>query len=192
MGRSKLLLPWGDTSILGHQIDAWRQLGAAQVGVVYAAGDEGIIAELDRLAFPSGDRIVNPRPEDGMFGSVRCAARWSGWKAELSHSAITLGDQPHLRTETLQAVLELSRAQPDRICQPRVFGHLRHPVAMPVGLFQQLRDTKASTLKEFLASQEVVACEVNDAGLELDIDTPEDYERALRLCGMKTSASNSD
>jgi len=181
MGRPKLLLPWGDTSVLGHQIRLWQQLGAAQVCVVYSPTNEAIRAELDRLGLAAGNRIANPQPGDGMFSSIRSAARWNGWKPGLTHWAITLGDQPHLRRETLRAVIDLAKEQPDRICQPRRMGHLRHPVILPEHPFEQLRDATVSTLKEFLASQPIASCEVDDSGLDLDIDAPEDYERALRL-----------
>ena len=38
MGRPKLLLPWGDTSIIGHLIEQWRALAAAQIAVVRRPG----------------------------------------------------------------------------------------------------------------------------------------------------------
>jgi len=44
MGRPKLLLPWGATSILGHHIHEWTQLGAAQTAVVLAAGNQPLNA----------------------------------------------------------------------------------------------------------------------------------------------------
>src|ERR1051326_5138320 len=103
MGRPKLLLPWGATSVLGHQITLWKAFGAMQICVVYAEHDQGMHAELDRLAVPACDRIGNPRPKQGMFGSIRCAAMWEGWLGDLTHVVISLGDQPHLRPETLQA-----------------------------------------------------------------------------------------
>ena len=59
MGRPKLLLPWGDTSVLGHQIRLWQQLGAAQVCVVYSPTNEAIRAELDRLGLAAGNRIAD-------------------------------------------------------------------------------------------------------------------------------------
>jgi len=116
-----------------------------------------------------------------MFSSIRCAAMWNGWGPKLTHVVITLGDQPHLRVETLQAVMALAKEQPDRICQPRRNGHLRHPVILPTDCFNRLLDTNASTLKEFLESQAVAGCDVDDPGLDLDIDEPADYERALRF-----------
>ena len=53
MGRPKLLLPWGDTTVIGHLIRQWRELGAAQIAVVHRPGRlRKLDAELDRLDFP--------------------------------------------------------------------------------------------------------------------------------------------
>src|SRR5215470_6783259 len=74
MGRPKLLLSWAGTSVLGHLVKRWRQLGPAQLAVVIARGDALLAAELDRLELPGTDRIENPSPDQGMFSSVQCAA----------------------------------------------------------------------------------------------------------------------
>ena len=95
MGKPKLLLPWGRTSVLGHLIKQWKALGAKQIAVVCAPDDGAMRVELDRLGFPVQDRIINPAPDRGMFSSIQCAAQWSGWQAALTHWAIVLGDQPH-------------------------------------------------------------------------------------------------
>ena len=140
-------------------------------------------AELDHLKFRAGNRILNPQPELGMFSSICCASRWPGWVPGLTHWAITLGDQPHLRPETLQALLAFSAQQPASVCQPRCAGRLRHPVILPKEPFLRLRDAGCSTLREFLRSlpEEPASCDIDDPGLDFDIDTPADYERALAL-----------
>jgi CTP:molybdopterin cytidylyltransferase MocA len=282
MGRPKLLLPWGETSVLGHLIWQWRALGAKQIAVVCAAdnpaqatpaqmtadvsgralsashtppsdrsiaevlrtregrarlseravgvgsdlhvldspsptrrarrdapypgaawatravvggcagafgvaGSEAakpaIQAELDRLRFPAQDRIINPAPERGMFSSIQCAAQWPGWEAALTHWALVLGDQPHLRPQTLRQVLDFSASHPTKVCQPARRGHGRHPVLLPRTVFRQLARSTATTLKEFLVarSQEAALCEVDDPGMDVDIDRPEDYAKAIDL-----------
>ena len=95
MGRPKLLLPWKDTTVIGHILRQWRELGARQIAVVHRPDDAPLAAELDRLGVPAHDRIENPTPELGMFSSIVCAANWSGWRTEISSWAIALGDQPH-------------------------------------------------------------------------------------------------
>ncbi len=41
MGRPKLLLPWGATTIVGHLLEQWQTLGAAQIAVVRRPGRPG-------------------------------------------------------------------------------------------------------------------------------------------------------
>jgi len=181
MGRPKLLLPWGTTSILGHLIRQWNTARAQQIAVVCALGDTAIAEELDRTGFPATDRVYNPAPERGMFSSIRCAAGWNGWHRGITHVAIVLGDQPHLRNETLRALVDFVGAHPDTVCQPSRQGRRRHPVLMPCGIFDRLRACAAGNLKEFLQNEMVATCESEDPGLDLDIDRPEDYEKALQL-----------
>ncbi len=182
MGRPKLLLPWGDTTVLGHLIAQWTRLGARQIAVVGAPGARAVHDELDRLAVAPANRIVNPSPERGMFSSIQCAADWPGWEPGLTHWLIALGDQPHLRESLLRALLEFAVAQPNKICQPLRHGHRCHPVVLPKPVFADLRTSTASDLRQFLQERprELAGFEADDAGLDLDLDEPADYERALQ------------
>jgi molybdenum cofactor cytidylyltransferase len=179
MGRPKLLLPWRGTSVIGHLRAQWQEVGAAQIAVVCRAADAALQSELDRLDFPKADRIENPQPGRGMFSSIVCAANWSGWRRDLSRWALVLGDQPHLQAETLRRLRDFSAQNREAICQPMVGGRAGHPVILPHPAFMELKDTTAPTLKEFLklSARAHVQVPVADAGLSLDMDTPEDYKR---------------
>ncbi|MGC9941510.1 MAG: nucleotidyltransferase family protein [Verrucomicrobiota bacterium] len=181
MGKPKLLLPWRDTTVIGQLITQWQELGAAQISVVLRAGDAVLAAELDRLNFPASNRIENPQPEQGMFSSIVCAACWVGWRKEISSWAIVLGDQPHLQSATLRQLLTLSAQNPGAICQPAYAERTGHPVILPVNAFSELKNSAAVTFKDFLNLTAVprVQCRVPDAGLSLDMDTPEDYKRLI-------------
>ena len=182
MGRPKLLLPWGATTVLGHVIELWITLHADQITVAQASIDLGISSELDRLGLPPENRILNANPAEGMFSSILCAAGWDGWKPVLTHLAIVLGDQPHLRSDFLRSLLDFTRANPERIVQPSCGGRPRHPVLLPRSEFQALGAAKEPTLKSFLQnrSDTVLLLPSNDPGLDFDIDTPEDYESARK------------
>ena len=180
MGQPKLLLPWRDTTIIGHLLLQWRQLGAAQIVVMTRPNDSALETELDRLHFPQQSRIENPQPERGMFSSILWAANWAGWQPDVASWAIALGDQPHLQTKTLRQLLEFSEKNPDAVCQPQFAGHARHPVILPRAAFLALKNSPAQTLNEFL---KLIPCRrvqlgINDPGLTLDLDTPEDYIQA--------------
>ena len=150
MGRPKLLLPWRDTTVIGAILRQWRELGAGQITVVHRPNDTALFAELDRLDHPPADRIENPKPERGMFSSIVCAANWPGWRTEISSWAITLGDQPHLDSDTLRQLLAFHSAHAGAICQPEFDGHTRHPVILPRAAFAELKSSRAATLKDFL------------------------------------------
>jgi molybdenum cofactor cytidylyltransferase len=183
MGRPKLLLPWEDTTVVGHLLRQWKTLGATQVAIVCAATNSALTGELDRQGFPPANRIFNPQPERGMFSSIQCAADWSGWEPKVTHLAITLGDQPQVRLETLRRLIGFAAAHPASICQPSHKGRGRHPVILPADAFSRLKDSQAANMKEFLGTSghSVDRCEVDDPGLDLDLDEPADYERALAL-----------
>jgi CTP:molybdopterin cytidylyltransferase MocA len=162
-------------------------LGAGQIAVVCRPNDPALLGELDRLKFPAQNRIENPQPERGMFSSIRCAANWEGWQRGLVGWVIVLGDQPHLRLETLEILLQTFAQTPQAICQPEFGGCGRHPVILPRAAFAGLRDSRAETLKEFLnqTALPLNKCSIPDPGLALDLDSPQDYEWALKHDGWK-------
>ena len=183
MGEPKLLLPWGKTSVLGHLLQQWKTLQTSQIAIVCAAGALPMIAELDRLGLPPENRIFNASPEAGMFSSVQCAAAWPGWTADLTHWLITLGDQPHLNPATLRELLEFGARKLDKICQPMRGERRKHPVLFPKRFFHELANTSVGDLKMFLVehAKDLSGFESDDAGLDFDMDTREDYERVLKI-----------
>ena len=183
MGRPKLLLPWGEATVLGHLLKLGGSLRADQIVVVHASGARELEMALDGLNFPSASRVVNPDPNSDMAQSLRCAARWPGWRADLTHWAIALGDQPHLELATWVAVRSRAAAQPEAICQPVYQGKPKHPVFLPRTEFRRLAESTEGTLKDFLRERAALLSLValEDPGLNLDLDTPVDYERALKM-----------
>jgi molybdenum cofactor cytidylyltransferase len=183
MGKPKLLLPWGNTTILGHVLEFWKDSQAAQIAVVHSPNNPSLCFELDRLLVPPQNRISNVHPEEGMFSSVVCAARWRGWNPDVTHHVIVLGDQPHLPINLLHCLIEFAMGNPEVIVQPSFRGRPRHPVILPRSEFEALANSNEKTLKSFLQdrSANVRLFPSDDPALEYDIDTPEDYEKALKL-----------
>jgi CTP:molybdopterin cytidylyltransferase MocA len=157
------------------------------VAVVHAADDTGLKVELDRNIGTAVDRIPNARPELGMFSSILCAANWLGWRPSITHCALVLGDQPHLRRETLAELLAFCRDHPGQVCQPSRNGRPRHPVIMPRPILSQVTESSVDNLKDFLLTIKVALLESNDEGLDVDIDRPKDYQLARVLAGLSTA-----
>ena len=182
MGKPKMTLPWGGTTILGRLISQWTAVGTTQLAVVIRPDAVEIQSELDRLHFPQENRIPNPNAKQGMFSSIQCAANWPAWDDHLKAFALVLGDQPHLQQQTLEQLRDFAAQHKTLICQPELDRRARHPVFLPRPIFCELQVTVAETLKDFLSEKADISRTVgiNDPGLLLDLDKPADYEQAVR------------
>ena len=140
MGRCKLLLPWGDKTILTHLLDQWRSTGAAQIAPVIDPSNQLLRKALADAGFSPSDWIENPSPQLGMFSSLQEASRWTGWLSTLTHWIISLGDQPHIQISTLRLLLDAARKI------PRAFASQRFTDAPHTRLFFQ-RVISESSLK---------------------------------------------
>ena len=127
MGRPKMLLPWGRSSVIGRAVSLARMFPGTQIALVIANGDQHMAAELRRLRVSLAAQIVNLEPHRGMFSSVQCAARWNGWDTGLTHWALMLGDQPQIKLATLRRLADFASAHPDGICQPAWNGQAPPP-----------------------------------------------------------------
>ena len=182
MGKPKLLLPWGDTSILGHLLGLYKNVNTSQVAVVCSHGDTKIISELNRLEWPEKCRIINPKVTPEMFSSVLCGFHWNGWQPDVSHLAVALGDQPLIREKTIADLIAHAMRNPKNICQPVYENRRRHPVIIPRHIAEKVTVESHSNLREVLNDykKNISAFPCDDPGLVIDIDTPNDYEAALQ------------
>jgi molybdenum cofactor cytidylyltransferase len=189
MGKPKLLLPWGNQTILEHLIQTWHELKAAQIAIVHS--DQPYLLEAFKKISLPHNLIPNTQSELGMFESIRCAARWDSWN-HVTHWIISLGDQPHISKETLSQLIDFSKENPEHIVQPEYRDNPRHPVVLPQTFFGELKSSSCKTLKEFLIghSSSIRLCPIGDAGLELDIDDPSDYEKAIRFTNERSVQQN--
>lgn len=148
------------------------------MAVVCRPGDSGMETALTRLGFGHHEWVVNPNPDEGMFSSIQAAALWKGWGDGLSHYVVTLGDQPHLSLKTLEALFAFAEKSTDTICQPSFKARPRHPVILPRRLFHEVGAAQEVTFRGFLERSDMKRrlCEIDDPGLNIDLDTPEEYE----------------
>jgi molybdenum cofactor cytidylyltransferase len=179
MGRCKLLLQWGEGTILTHLLDQWRSAGAAQIAPVIDPSNHLLRKALANLGFSCSDLIENPSPQLGMFSSLQEASRWTGWISTLTHWIICLGDQPHIQISTLRLLLDTARQNPTRICQPALHGRAAHPIVLPASNFRELAQSDITDLRTYIRTREAfrLRLPVEDAGVSDGLNTPEDYAR---------------
>ena len=179
MGACKLLLPWGEKTILTHLLDQWRITGAAQIAPVIDPSNQPLRKALAHAGFSPSDWIENRAPQLGMFSSLQEASRWTGWLPTLTHWIISLGDQPQIQISTLRLLLDAAKKNPARICQPALSGRTAHPIILPASNFRELAQNDIPDLRTYIRMREALRLRVavEDAGVSRDLDTPEDYAR---------------
>jgi molybdenum cofactor cytidylyltransferase len=174
MGTPKLLLPLGDEPVVRRTVRQVCDSGFDEVLVVSGSEHERIVAALEGLPVR---HAVNPDFATGMGSSFRTGVEHLGEESEAAMFA--LSDQPFVTAAEYRAILEMWRIQ-----RPLIVGSRFGEVTAPPHLFARALYPELAALQHGArsilqrhASQMVVLHFA--AELLLDIDTPEDYERAL-------------
>jgi len=182
MGRPKLLLPFGKTTILGSVISALRAGGASPVVVVAAPDD----AELQEWARGAGAIVaVNPDPERGMLSSIREGIAALGAARLAQRGEVVLvapADLPALRPATVAELLWRRAADGAPLAVPIHQGKRGHPLAIASDLLPEIESLDLSVgLKQLLERHAAAVLEVpvDDPGTVHDVDTPDDYRRLI-------------
>jgi len=121
---------------------------------------------------PKVQLVKNENFKLGMFSSVRCGIR----HIKSDRFFIIPGDQPVVRNHTFRIMLD----EKDDILIPRYKGKKGHPVLFKSNLINEiLAYPDTEILRNYIHSKEVKLLDVDDPGIGMDVDTPEDYQRVL-------------
>jgi CTP:molybdopterin cytidylyltransferase MocA len=175
-GGKKLLAPIDGEPLLDHTIRSLLEGGVTEV-IVVVSGDAR--RELARDVGAMNDARVrvleNADPTRGMFSSIQI-----GVASAVGDALLVLpGDMPYVRAETVRALIAKYQERPS-IISPRYKGKRGHPVVMPLALRDEIAETApTANLHEVIKrhQDERVDLEVDDAGVNRDVDTPADLER---------------
>jgi molybdenum cofactor cytidylyltransferase len=187
MATNKLLLPWGETTVLGQTL---ANLCASRVrDVLVVTGHEAERAEA--VARAAGvPTLHNPDHASGMLTSVQAAVQALPSAGAL---LVMLGDQPLVRPETIDALLDAYAVSPLGLVAPYYGGRRGNPVLIDRRHFAGLLALPSDAAPRVLLarhSEDLLRVEVNDPGILVDLDTPEAYEQAKSSIGDRTGASD--
>lgn len=177
MGQPKMLLPWGQTTVLGQVITTFQQAGIEDVIVVSGGSRE----QVEEIARPYGARsIFNADYASGeMLVSLQ-----RGLDAQLPQTQATLiglGDQPQIQIGTVQLICETFQRTGSRLIVPSFQMRRGHPWLVERSLWKELLAmSPGGSPREFLNqfSSEIQYVSVDTPSILADLDTMEDYQRA--------------
>ena len=189
MGSPKALLkdPEGVPFIL-RIVSSMREAGLSEVVVVTGKHHDAIVDVLARSPIHRSVRITrNADPSRGQLSSL-----WTAMDACAAGSeglAMTLVDIPMVAPTTIARVIEAWRRTRAPIVRPAYGARRGHPVIFDRAVFDELRRAPVESGARVVVSahyDEVMNVEVDDPGCIVDIDTPDEYRRAV------SSAQDSD
>ncbi len=172
-GGKKLLAPVGGEPLLDRTIRSLLDGGVSEVIVVVGTdGRHDLERDVNAMNDARVRPVENPDPSRGMFSSIQVGVATASGDALL----VMPGDMPFVRAATVRAVIEKYRERP-AIVSPRFHGKRGHPVAMPLWLRDEIRDTPATAnLHEVIKKHADlrVDLDVDDPGVVRDVDIPAD------------------
>ena len=174
MGTNKLLLPWGEMSVLERTLRNVAASGVAETVVV--TGHEQEFTE--PLAVRYGRVSFNRDYTKGMLSSVQTAVHAIGPAAEAM--LVMLGDQPLVGPDIIDALLAAYAAGPHGLVAPTYGGRRGNPVIIDRCYFAELLALPPEAAPRALLQRhpdDLLLVEVESDAILHDLDRPEDYER---------------
>ncbi len=183
MGQPKLLLPFGETTVIGRLIDLLQAEKLADVLVLVRPDDAALAAE----ARAHGARVVQPpAPPQQMRVSIEHllnAIEQGDSPAPDDAWLLIPGDHPLVSPETLRLLIAEWHGHPASVVLP-VTQHCRgHPAIFPWPCAERVRQLPFDVgVNHLLHADDTPVFEVpvDDPTILLDLDTPEDYQRAIQ------------
>lgn len=190
MGRQKLLLPFGESTVIGHIVDQVLASRVDRVVVVTGHDRAGVEQAL------RGQSIVlvhNSRYAAGMLTSIRRGL--DAVPPEAEAFLVCLGDQPSITPALINSMLDAYRESAARgrfvnghgIVVPSYNDDTGHPIVISTRFRDRiLREFDDTGLRGLIYShpEHVYRCPVDSGAVLRDMDTLEDYESERRRFGL--------
>lgn len=174
MGRSKIILPWGNTTVLGKVIETIKQAGFGDILVV--TGGES--AQAETIAAEYKVRMVRNEnfESEEMLASIQLGLRLQ--HAESMAALICLGDQPQVEKSSVRSICKAFQKNTSSIVVPSYQMQRGHPWVIAKNLWSEVLGMHApESMRDFLHkhNNDILYVENSTPSILQDLDTPEDY-----------------
>jgi molybdenum cofactor cytidylyltransferase len=176
MGTPKMLLKWGETTVIGAVIKTLKAGGITDIVVVSGGAHDLLEPILLELGVQS---VFNSKYDNGeMLDSLQ-----AGLQVMKEHAGgvlIVLGDQPQMLVETVRQVTEAYQAGDWKLVMPSFQMRRGHPWIVDSSLIGEINRLEApQTMRDFMLrhAADIRYVVVDTPTIFQDMDTPEDYDR---------------
>jgi molybdenum cofactor cytidylyltransferase len=174
MGQPKMLLPWGQGTVLTHVISVFQRAGVTDVIVVTGGAREQIEELLSGLNVRTVYNDEYAKSE--MFSSIKCGL--GALRHQMQAVLIGLGDQPQIQERSVLRVCETFQESKSTLVVPSYQMRRGHPWLVARPLWDEfLKMDSSQSPRDFLNAhaKEIEYVDVDNPSILQDLDTPEDY-----------------
>ena len=178
MGRPKMILPFGNLSIIEEVVQSATRSFLDRTFVILGSDKEAIGQLIQDYPV---ETVFNNRYKNGMLTSVQ-----SGLKSvneETIAIMVLLGDQPMIRSSIMNKMIEAYRKSNKEIIVATHQGKRGHPLVFGKKYFKAVREfTVENSLKELLINNpdDIEEMETDSPEILRDIDTEKEYIEELK------------
>ena len=181
MGQAKAILPVaGGDSFLTRIVRTFLDAGVDDVVVVVGHDAEAIVTEFTTTGLPARF-VVNRDYDRGQLSSLVAGLGVTD-RPGVTAVLVTLVDVPLVSAATVRAVIERYRLTRAPVVRPTSGARHGHPLLIDRSLFAELRAADPAAGAKPIVRAHASAqgdIDIEDEGAFTDIDTVEDYARAL-------------
>lgn len=178
-GQNKLLMPLGDQSIVEHVIDKVKDSNIKDSYLVY--GNNEIY--FTKISKSKNIKLIhNENFYLGQSASVKEGIKFIG--DNYSGAMFLLGDQPFITTSTINSLMENFNNNPDKIIVPTYKGVRGNPVIFSREFFTEIKNIEGDRgARDIIKAnnEKVMKVPIKDELENFDIDTKDDYKKALEI-----------
>ena len=177
MGVPKLLLPYGGATIIEAVLAGVTASRVDATLVVLGSGRRALKDKIRR--FPVSV-TVNTHFREGMLSSIQKG--FGSLPGGIRAALIVLGDQPGVSPAVIDALIKAREDSRKGIVVPAFGGRRGHPLLLDLKYRRELAGLSPETgLRSLLAAHadDLLVVDLPDPAILVDIDTPEDYRKAL-------------
>jgi len=181
MGEAKQLLRIDEQKMLERTIENVSASRVEEAVLVLGFEAESIRRELPAALLDGVKIVVNENHQSGMASSLREGL--AAVNLESDAALIVLADQPLVRPETMNEIVERFCGADAEIVIPHYQGSRGNPVLLGRSVFAEAMALEGDVGCRSIFAQHtkgILRVDVDDPGILADIDSREDYERLFR------------
>ncbi|HEY7317329.1 MAG TPA: nucleotidyltransferase family protein [Candidatus Binatia bacterium] len=180
MGRPKALLPIDGQTFIERIVAALKQTRVGKIIVILGHNASELQPKISHLPV---EILINTDYKLGQLSSLQLAVRHLHLDHDCDGMLVHLVDHPYLTPALVQEMIRRFYETKKRIIVPKFHGKRGHPVIFSRELFAELLSAPADQGAKAVVNAhraDTLEIETEEAGIALDIDTPELYEQHVR------------